>query len=1204
MLARYTIDEPTSAVAGEDFIVTITPEDAFGNLRNGALSVTLSAEVAEDSPGAGILSSPTHGGPAVIDTSVGSVTVTDLRYTKAEAIKVKADDGTVSSRFDDIANTIEVNPNVVDSIGFTTQPSATAIAGVSFMQQPEVALYDEFGNTCTNDSDTEVTLAVVKSDLSPATTLLSGTTTLAAFGTGVVSYTDIAYTIVEEPAGQIVLKAEAQGVSGEAYSNPISISPGEKDKLLWVVPPSSLSPVTAGVPWGSFSVEIMDTYDNRIDCTDNVTVTPYIGNTPASFDVSSTASAVSGLVTFSNLVYTASCGTIRVIASAPTVPKDSQPSEVLVNLTDVTLSPPASGAYYQVGESMTISWTEVGNVSNYKVEYYVGEYSEPTAYDIVTIGGNSYAWTVPDFINSGVKIRVSDADNPDNFGDSDPFDIKGRLAIDTPSEYIAYRDGQISWDVSGDIGQVALQYRSRRNVSDTYSEWTDIDTISSGWATGLGLQPQDGSYSWGVVADVIYAEHAGDADAIQDAPDVEMQLKVADADDADIYAETTPFTVRYYKITWLVADLDGNPVLKLNVDELLTANPIKPVWKVEDGSFSGNRSIRYYAYNGGGEDELYDTTFSREEAGVVYSANKKWIADADKVVEVEMETAATAMVTYRVEIIPTYDTVEDAIVSTAWLTRKGLLVEDVYGDLTAKVQLDIYDSAGALLDTLGAGIDPNASGVFSRITYDPAVGLDPSEIYILKAIVTRRDNDYAGTTVFIVPSVVAYDVNIATAYNSDHDSIMISIWHKRSGTMVTDPGNMTWTISDSDGTELETRSYNGYDSPSPSEFLRSDGVYSGLEWRPAGEFISDKIYSIKASIEYRGKTYSALASFAKTKMGEIASSVSNVEELLGTAADGAEAETLFGKVSAVHTIVTLAREAAEEVKEEITKEGGVAELVKEAKEAAVEARKEVIGVTELAEEAAVAASIAKEAAVGLEKKVISRILNQESYVGVGTELSIKYKTEPGVASSITVYDEDNVALADYYNRTMTEVPADSGIYEYPVTFDATGEHTIICSSDNGAMDGVTLKVLSTDLERIGAEVTTTMARVITLEKNLEASMAGIEEAIASVTQTLDAYSRLTGKLERVSPETIEAIYSQLSMAAEKLDALSKEQGVNLERMYEVSEEQSTNINYLKNKIMEIKALTEINREILERTNDKPIVKNWLESTPAEEEESE
>ena len=47
-------------------------------------------------------------------------------------------------------------------------------------------------------------------------------------------------------------------------------------------------------------------------------------------------------------------------------------------------------------------------------------------------------------------------------------------------------------------------------------------------------------------------------------------------------------------------------------------------------------------------------------------------------------------------------------------------------------------------------------------------------------------------------------------------------------------------------------------------------------------------------------------------------------------------------------------------------------------------------------------------------------------------------------------------------------------------------------------------------------------------------------------------------------------------------------------MFDISDVQFQNIDSIRNKTEEIKALIELQKEILERRNDEPVVKSWLE----------
>jgi hypothetical protein len=67
VVTHYDISEPTSATAGVDFSVTVTPHDNANNATTGSAAVTLSAETAEGVAGTGTLSSVLKGTPPVIN---------------------------------------------------------------------------------------------------------------------------------------------------------------------------------------------------------------------------------------------------------------------------------------------------------------------------------------------------------------------------------------------------------------------------------------------------------------------------------------------------------------------------------------------------------------------------------------------------------------------------------------------------------------------------------------------------------------------------------------------------------------------------------------------------------------------------------------------------------------------------------------------------------------------------------------------------------------------------------------------------------------------------------------------------------------------------------------------------------------------------------------------------------------------------------
>jgi hypothetical protein len=233
----------------------------------------------------------------------------------------------------------------------------------------------------------------------------------------------------------------------------------------------------------------------------------------------------------------------------------------------------------------------------------------------------------------------------------------------------------------------------------------------------------------------------------------------------------------------------------------------------------------------------------------------------------------------------------------------------------------------------------------------------------------------------------------------------------------------------------------------------------------------------------------------------------------------------------------------------------------------------------------------------------SQILNQDTHVQEGKELVIRYKTTPGLAPTIDVYDASNKLRVA--SQPMREtIPGVSGIYAYTVTFNwGKGSHSVICKEPvHGTLAGINVQVISTDLEDIGSTATTTMSQVSKLSKldpeALESMGAGIESAIDvidTISGVVEELGSLSGAMDELSStEYIESIREQINAVAEKMREFSKEQGLKIEEMFDISEEQFQNIDYIRNKTQEIKAMIELQKEILERGSDEPVSKSWLE----------
>ena len=143
-----------TATAGVTFATQpmLAEEDFYGNILTGDSTSTVT--VARGSMGTATLQ-----GASLTATLVdGIATFSGLSYDKAETIDLSFTDSATGVPAA-ASNNIVVSPNAATQLVVTTQPSATATAGITFAVQPVVAEEDAYGNVITSDSTSTVTAA-------------------------------------------------------------------------------------------------------------------------------------------------------------------------------------------------------------------------------------------------------------------------------------------------------------------------------------------------------------------------------------------------------------------------------------------------------------------------------------------------------------------------------------------------------------------------------------------------------------------------------------------------------------------------------------------------------------------------------------------------------------------------------------------------------------------------------------------------------------------------------------------------------------------------------------------------------------------------------------------------------------------------------------------------------------------------------------
>jgi hypothetical protein len=743
------------------------------------------------------------------------------------------------------------------------------------------------------------------------------------------------------------------------------------------------------------------------------------------------------------------------------------------------------------------------------------------------------AFTVPDVISASFKLRAVDGTPAraaallaKSAATTNTVTVRGALTVTTPAAaWVVGAPVTVNWTAKGSLGNIIIEYQS--STDNNLDPWSTFSTVTASTASGgSGTTAAAGSYAWSSVADVVSAEVG--AGSVQSDPDVFMRVKVTDLDDATVTATSAAFTARYRVITWRVLDPNGNAVTALNVSEASTTNPVKAAFNVTDNTFSGNSTVRYYPDNAGLGEDLYTTLFERAEGGTVYSTSSSgWAADTDKTITLTMDTAATAAINYTAEINAVYSASDDAIAVSSWLTKKGVQVSGLTA-ANSSISANIYDTAGVQLNTsdLGAGATPNAQGIYSGIVYDPAGGLDPSQTYTIRVTITYNSAQYTGVSGFVSPSVFTYTARIGAIYNNANDSVAANIWLERSGTTVTDPGDMTFKVfGGSSAVPLNGAGgqiFDGYDTTvdTAADAALINGVYTGIEYNPTGAMDSNIIYTIKADIVYRGRTYNAVASFSKGELGAIQSDIAGINT--GIAAQTTTlTNTITGQTSTIQSSLTGTQAALTST---ITSQVGTVQTgltgLRTDTLSGLAVLQSAVGAILPDTSVSLPSTIAKEVASQLAKGIQAEIVTRPSAVQTGTTIPVRFRTTTGLSPKMSVYSPANTVLLS--NAAMTEVSG-IGIYEYQLTVQKAwglGDFTVVVNeSTKNSVDSIILHVIEGSTEGVTASTAATAASsaitLDTLYSRMNKMNGDIDTLMSNVKEVNDNATDVNGDINQL-----------------------------------------------------------------------------------------
>ncbi|MDD4900249.1 MAG: hypothetical protein PHG68_06685, partial [Candidatus Omnitrophica bacterium] len=359
-------------------------------------------------------------------------------------------------------------------------------------------------------------------------------------------------------------------------------------------------------------------------------------------------------------------------------------------------------------------------IENVKIQYSKNNFADENDLDntrtIVASTANDgvYDWPIPEDALSGatVRVRVSMVGNSSIEDTSESeFRIRGGFNITSPAaageRRIVGKSETFTWTNRGTIGNVKVLYSA---------------TGAAPWTTISSSATNTGSFSVTIPEPRV--------------PTALAKVRIEDASDDTVYAETPAFIADYYTITWRVLDYDTNAPL-----QQCSTTDNRTFW-VDQTSTLSPPVDHDYPYNS------YTTFWSK--AGYI-ERSLEWTADSDKTVTIALENQLTAMVQWNAQLATSYSADTDTLKCSAWLERRGKLVGTVATDLSdlQLASLSISDGTATLHSDSTTTHDDQGVYWFTWANTQ----LEAGKTYFVKVSVSYRDSAYtSGSSIDITSS--------------------------------------------------------------------------------------------------------------------------------------------------------------------------------------------------------------------------------------------------------------------------------------------------------------------------------------------------------------------------------------------------------------------------------------------------------------------
>ncbi|MFA6358179.1 MAG: hypothetical protein WCY09_05885 [Candidatus Omnitrophota bacterium] len=833
-------------------------------------------------------------------------------------------------------------------------------------------------------------------------------------------------------------------------------------------------------------------------------------------------------------------------------------ADFAIRLPVITVSAPVSTDLWSIYDTgKLISWTKAGNVSEHlKIEYFKDDTTSKVILDDTNGPSSSYSWDITedfkDYVSDNGWIKITDLDSEAIFGKSITA-VSGYFKLTLPGFNINVPVNPLITNSSHTITWQGI---------GAYSECSNDPANTVRLEYGVGADP-----TWILIAASTQNDGSYEGWVVPDKHSSEVRFRITNNRWSFIIGVSDPFKIMgSFSITSPAVGIK----LFVGQEQMMEWSTVGTVNKIN----------LYYSKNNG-------TSWNIIVSNITNNGYYMW-------------TIPDAVLTDRSPNTGVYFRVEDASDSALNMSRR-------YTVSYYKVTWNVIDADGLTGDLNGLSVSStdvtNSNAVWeerSGLSCSEGinnVGVDADDVVLyyypghLYQTTWSRDA-FLDSTVQPSPWTADADgkevtVKLATklvlktrtvyseiTYDTSSKTLNIQCWLQEEEKLLTEVAGLEGcliNIYDEDDALIKSFEYN-------ADAANSSGVF-WTKWVNPG-LSSSKTYFARFRLQYEGAFHFGGKTFEIGSAEQIADISQN----------------LTAGVIAINQSLA---QKTEEIKDKIeTKVTAMQEKVTSdiaASRTSIENKVTVIGAETQAQLATASTAIQEKVAT----EASSRVMNEESFIKSGKTLAVKYKTASGLIPEIDVYDpKHNQRIT---KQVMTEIE-NTGIYEYKVNFLTgwgTGSFSIICSEPTtGTIDGIDIEVVKADLEDINSAAVVSMSQLSNIDtnqmKNLSASIGIVSSSIERIVGTMSDLGSMSGKISDLTNGIQKTVFEQLTVASDKMKEIAKQQNVKMDKMIDVSEKGREDVSYLKKKTLEIKATAELTNDILQRTNDKPINKTWLE----------